>query len=113
MLILNRQRKEPLCKKTKLTKRIISTCTALFVSCIGADPQTGYDRFTFGILRVYMGLDLAICLIGLFALIEILKKAELKPERLKADTSKMADDGRINKGEYHRMACPAFILFMP
>ncbi len=113
MLILNRQRKKLLCKKTKLTKGIISACAALFVSCIGADPQTGYARFTFGILRVYMGLDLAICLIGLFALIEILKKAELKPERLKADTSKMADNGRINKGEYHRMACPAFILFMP
>ena len=108
MLILNRQRKKPLCKKTKLTKGIISTCTALFVSWIGADPQTGYDRFIFGILRVYMGLDLAICLIGLFALIEILKKAELKP-----DTSKKADEGRINKGEYHHMACPAFILFMP
>ena len=60
-----------------------------------------------------MGLDLAICQIGLFALIEILKKAELKPERLKPDTSQKADDGRINKGEYYRMACPVFILFMP
>ena len=29
--------------------------------------MTSYDRFTFGIPRLYLGLDLAVCLIGLFA----------------------------------------------
>jgi putative tricarboxylic transport membrane protein len=57
-----------------MIKGIISACLGLFISCIGADPQTSYDRFTFGISRLYLGLDLAICLIGLFALIEILKR---------------------------------------
>lgn len=61
-----------------MIKGIISACLGLFISCIGADPQTSYDRFTFGISRLYLGLDLAICLIGLFALIEILKKAGVK-----------------------------------
>ena len=92
-----------------MLKGIISACVGLFVSCIGADPQTSYDRFTFGISRLYLGLDLAICLIGLFALIEILKKAELKPDRLKLDTSRIADDGKISKDEYRRMVRPAFI----
>ena len=50
-----------------MIKGIISACLGLFISCIGADPQTSYDRFTFGISRLYLGLDLAICLIGLFA----------------------------------------------
>lgn len=59
--------------------------------------------------RLYLGLDLAICLIGLFALIEILKKAELKPDRLKLDTSKIMDDGKITKDEYKRMARPALL----
>ena len=92
-----------------MNKGIISACLGLFISCIGADPQTSYDRFTFGISRLYLGLDLAICLIGLFALIEILKKAELKPDRLKLDTSKIMDDGKITKDEYKRMARPALL----
>lgn len=92
-----------------MIKGIISACLGLFISCIGADPQTSYDRFTFGISRLYLGLDLAICLIGLFALIEILKKAELKPDRLKLDTSKIMDDGKITKDEYKRMARPALL----
>ena len=92
-----------------MIKGIISACLGLFISCIGADPQTSYDRFTFGISRLYLGLDLAICLIGLFALIEILKKAELKPDRLKFDTSKIMDDGKITKDEYKRMARPALL----
>lgn len=92
-----------------MIKGIISACLGLFISCIGADPQTSYDRFTFGISRLYLGLDLAICLIGLFALIEILKKVELKPDRLKLDTSKIMDDGKITKDEYKRMARPALL----
>lgn len=92
-----------------MIKGIISACLGLFISCIGADPQTSYDRFTFGISRLYLGLDLAICLIGLFALIEILKKAELKPDRLKLDPSKIMDDGKITKDEYKRMARPALL----
>ena len=92
-----------------MIKGFISACLGLFISCIGADPQTSYDRFTFGISRLYLGLDLAICLIGLFALIEILKKAELKPDRLKLDTSKIMDDGKITRDEYKRMARPALL----
>lgn len=92
-----------------MIKGIISACLGLFISCIGADPQTSYDRFTFGISRLYLGLDLAICLIGLFALIEILKKSESKPDRLKLDTSKIMDDGKITKDEYKRMARPALL----
>lgn len=89
-----------------MTKGIISACIGLFISCIGADPLTSYDRYTFGIPRLYMGLDLAICLIGLFALIEILKKAEKKPGRLILDTERIKDDGTITKEEYKRMLPP-------
>lgn len=89
-----------------MTKGIISACIGLFISCIGADPLTSYDRYTFGIPRLYMGLDLAICLIGLFALIEILKKAEKKPGRLILDADRIKDDGTITKDEYKRMLPP-------
>lgn len=92
-----------------MVKGIISACIGLFISCIGADPLTSYDRFTFGIPRLYMGLDLAVCLIGLFALIEILKKAERKEDRLILDTEKFKDDGVITKDEYKRMFCPMLL----
>lgn len=92
-----------------MVKGIISACIGLFISCIGSDPQTSYDRFTFGVSRLYLGLDLAICLIGLFALIEILKKAEMKPDRLKLDTCRIQDDGKITKEEYKRMFRPALV----
>lgn len=92
-----------------MVKGIISACIGLFISCIGADPLTSYDRFTLGIPRLYMGLDLAICLIGLFALIEILKKAEKKPGRLILDTERIKDDGTITKAEYKRMLPPVLM----
>lgn len=92
-----------------MVKGVISACLGLLISCIGSDPLTSYDRFTFGISRLYLGLDLAVCLIGLFALIEILKKAELKPDRLKLDTSGLKDDGTITKEEYKRMLRPAIV----
>ena len=82
-----------------MIKGIISACIGLLLSCVGTDPMTGYDRLTFGIGRLYMGLDLAVCLIGLFALVEILAKAELKPDALHLDAKKMEDNGVITKEE--------------
>ena len=61
---------------------------------------------TFGIQRLYLGLDLAVCLIGLFALVEIMSKAERKPGRLVLDTEKIKDDGKITKDEWKRMIRP-------
>ena len=92
-----------------MIKGVIAACIGLLISCIGADPMTSYDRFTFGIPRLYLGLDLAICLIGLFALVEILAKAEKKPGPLVLDTKKMNDDGKITKEEYKRMLRPTLI----
>lgn len=92
-----------------MVKGIIAACVGLLISCIGADPMTSYDRFTFGIPRLYLGLDLAVCLIGLFALVEILAKAEKKPGPLVLDTEKMKDDGKITKEEYKRMLRPAIL----
>lgn len=92
-----------------LVKGIISAALGLLISCVGADPLTGYDRFTFGNARLYMGLDLAICLIGLFALVEILGKAEGKVGALKLDTSKIKTEDKITKEEGKRMILPAVV----
>ena len=93
-----------------LIKGILAACLGLLVSCIGADPMTSYDRFTFGISRLYLGLDLAVTLIGLFALVEIIGKAELKPHELNRKAGELGkDDGKITKDEYKRMIRPVIL----
>ena len=92
-----------------MVKGLISACLGLLISCVGSDPMTSYDRFTFGISRLYLGLDLAVCLIGLFALVEIMSKAEKRLDRLNLDTTQIKDDGVITKVEYKRMARPVLL----
>lgn len=92
-----------------MVKGIISACLGLFISVIGADPMTSYDRFTFGVNRLYLGIDTAICLIGLFALVEVLAKADKIDAPLILDTSKMEDDGAITKEESRRMRIPMLL----
>ena len=94
-----------------LTKGIIAACLGLLVSCIGADPMTSYDRFTFGISRLYLGLDTAVVLIGLFALVEIIGKSELKRDQMNLKAGKLGekDDGKITKEEWKRMIRPMFL----
>ena len=94
-----------------LTKGIISACMGLLVSCIGADPMTSYDRFTFGISRLYLGLDTAVVLIGLFALVEIIGKSELNRHTMNLKAGKLGakDDGKITKDEFKRMVRPMIV----
>ena len=88
-------------------KGFIAACLGLLISCVGADPMTSYDRFTFGIPRLYLGMDLAVCLIGLFALVEIISKAEKKRHELNMKAGQIGkDDGKITKGEWKRMIRP-------
>ena len=94
-----------------LTKGIIAACMGLLVSCIGADPMTSYDRFTFSISRLYLGLDTAVVLIGLFALVEIIGKSELKRDQMNLKAGKLGekDDGKITKDEFKRMVRPMIV----
>ena len=92
-----------------LIKGIISACLGLLIACIGADPMTSYDRFTFGSSRLYLGLDLGVVLIGLFAIIEIMGKAEPAEKSAEMDTSRLNDNGHISKDEYKRMFLPTLL----
>lgn len=88
-----------------IIKGIISACIGLLLACVGADNMTGYDRLTYGIERLYLGLDLAICLIGLFALVEIIARAEGRNTQISIAKRKL-DDGIITKDEKRRMIRP-------
>ncbi len=89
-----------------LVRGIISACLGLLLSCVGADPMTGYDRFTFGIERLYLGLDLAVCLIGLFALVEIMEKAQRVSQPHFLPEIKDLDGGRLTREEKKRLVRP-------
>ncbi len=49
-------------------KGLISACFGIFVSLIGADTITGYDRYTFGHLELLDGINIVVLLVGLYAL---------------------------------------------
>jgi len=92
-----------------LIKGIISCCFGLFVSTIGIDPMTGSTRFIFSNINLYSGFDLVICLIGLFALSEVLAKSKKSAVNAKTHGLSKTDTGKISKAEYKRMTLPACI----
>jgi putative tricarboxylic transport membrane protein len=53
-------------------KSLIAALLGLVLSTVGTDPQTGIPRYTFGIYKLYEGLDFIIALVGLFAVSEFL-----------------------------------------
>jgi len=93
-----------------LVHGLISGALGLFIATIGLDPMTSNTRFIFNNINLYSGFDLVICLIGLFALSEVLGKSK-RSEQLHAPSlaSLRSESGRISKAEYKRIARPAII----
>ncbi len=57
----------------KRLKGFISMIIGLMVSTVGIDPQSGVNRFSFGILELQGGIDFLIVIIAVFAFGEVLK----------------------------------------
>lgn len=57
---------------SSLTRGMLSLFGGLWVGLIGLDFLTGQQRFTYGILELFNGVDVVIIVIGLFALGEAL-----------------------------------------
>ncbi|MCH4812685.1 tripartite tricarboxylate transporter permease [Vreelandella neptunia] len=60
-------------------KGMIAAGLGLMVACVGLDPMTGYQRFTFGSTDLLAGVSLIPLLIGMFALSEILMQLTHPP----------------------------------
>ena len=103
-----------------LVKGIIAACLGLLISCVGADPMTSYDRFTFGIPRLYLGLDLAdfsgvkvqliplqLCLANDFHQCEQTDEGngKVKTQIQTGNTKCKADVPTSADGFYHRFLC--------
>ncbi|ANG64452.1 tripartite tricarboxylate transporter TctA [Marinobacterium aestuarii] len=65
-------------------KTIFSATIGLMIATVGMDHSTGSERYTFGILKLYEGIDFIILIVGLFAISELIFFLE---ERLKSSNS--------------------------
>ncbi|NBK26270.1 MAG: C4-dicarboxylate ABC transporter permease, partial [Spirochaetia bacterium] len=91
-----------------LIKGIISGAVGLFISTIGLDPMTGSTRYIFKNINLYSGFDLVICLIGLFALSEVLSKSKKSNQVTLSSLDEVKQEsGHISAKEYKRMSLPA------
>lgn len=59
-----------------IVKALLSTLLGLVLGTVGQDLISGQPRFTFGSFHLFNGFDFAIIAIGLFALGEVLVRAE-------------------------------------
>lgn len=71
-----------------LSKGLISAGLGILLACIGLDPVSGYERFTFGSTNLMAGISLVPLLIGMFAVSEILIQAEQGALRAQLPESK-------------------------
>ena len=70
-----------------LVKGFISMILGLMISTVGIDPQSGIQRFTFGILELQGGIDFLVVIIAMYALGEVFKSfAALKEGKKKMQT---------------------------
>jgi putative tricarboxylic transport membrane protein len=61
-------------------KGLLAGLFGLSVACVGNDPITGFQRFTFGITQLEGGFTFVALLVGLFAISELLMQIE-RPAR--------------------------------
>lgn len=69
-----------------LNKGLLSGAIGLLISCIGMDPQSGYKRYTFGMMELLEGIELVPALIGFFGVLAVLKTAEKCKDISRFDT---------------------------
>ena len=53
-------------------KTVVAATLGIMVSTVGIDIATGTQRYTFGILELYEGIDFILAIVGLFAISELL-----------------------------------------
>ena len=69
---------------SSLSKGILAASIGLFLGLIGSDPIGGVPRLTFGISQLQSGISVVPLAIGLFALSEVLVRAEtLRSEKFR------------------------------
>ena len=90
-----------------ILKGLIAAAAGALIGCIGLDPMSGAQRFTFGVPDMTGGIALVPVLIGMFAISEVLIQSEKKVLRAVSQVA----DGRgapLPRAELRR-ALPAIL----
>jgi putative tricarboxylic transport membrane protein len=91
----------------KKLKGFISMIIGLMVSTVGIDPQSGVNRFSFGLLELQGGIDFLIVIIAVFAFGEVLKSFRNISDGKKKIQTKFGKIW-ITKEEWKRSVWPIF-----
>lgn len=67
-------------------RAVLSTAIGLLIACVGLDPMSGVQRYTFGSVDLLGGVSLIPVLIGLFALSEVIAQVEQPLKRMASIT---------------------------
>ncbi|OLO03722.1 MULTISPECIES: tripartite tricarboxylate transporter permease [Salinicola] len=74
-------------------KTLMAAAIGLIIATVGIDLSTGTQRYTFGVLELYEGVDFIIAIVGLFAVSELLffieEKAGAGREMIKVNPLKL------------------------
>ena len=85
-------------------KALLSAALGLLIACIGLDPMSGAQRFTFGSTDLLGGISLIPVLIGLFAMSEVFHQAEQALQRQRAVAISIAPDAQgLRFGELRKV----------
>ncbi len=84
---------------------IISGLVGILISMIGMDPQSGVQRFTFGNLELYSGINLVPVILGIFAINRIFKGFEKRPTHAQQQSVTLSKEGLTAK-DYKSCAGP-------
>ncbi len=53
-------------------KTVVAAALGIMISTVGIDHSTGTQRYTFGVLKLFEGIDFILAIVGLFAISELL-----------------------------------------
>lgn len=86
-----------------IIKGLIGGIVGIFVAIIGQDSVSGVVRFTFGSSKLAGGIPLIVTLVGLFALAELISKADYRPnEDMSRKTKLKIDRETVSFAEFKR-----------
>ena len=91
--------------KGNMVKGFVSMIFGLMIATVGIDPQSGVNRFTFGILELQTGIDFLVVIIAMYALGEVFSTFQTLKEGKKKMQTKF---GRIwiTKEDWKRSMWP-------
>jgi putative tricarboxylic transport membrane protein len=70
-----------------VVKSLLMAAVGLAIGTIGMEPATAQERFTFGVLTLAEGVEIAVLAMGIFGIAEILSLAESEAKRVDRDTA--------------------------